>query len=106
MPESKNDKYSGRTVLYRAEITDGQQLRDEGFLSEDCDVLFLYGSDNQGTEHQICWLEMSEAHDEELDEFMNELPRAGVIAVIQAMQARSRSLQNMISLATATKHSH
>lgn len=106
MPDNKNEKYSGGIVLYRAEITNGQQLRDKGFLSENCDILFLYGSDDQGTERQICWLEMSEEHDEEMDDLMDELPRAGVIAVIQAMQARSRSLQNMVDLAIAAKYSH
>lgn len=90
---------------YRAVITNGQQLLDGGLLPESCDVLFLYGSDVQGNERQLCWLEMSEAHGEELDDLMNELPRVGIIAVIQAMQARSRSLQNMVRLADAVKQS-
>lgn len=102
MPDSMLPKNTG-FFSYRAEINNGQQLRDKGFLSESCDVLFLYGADVQGNERQLCWLEMSEEHKKELDDLMDELPRAGKVAVIQAMNARSRSLQNMIEVAKAVK---
>lgn len=77
---------------YRAVINNGQQLRDGGLLSESCDVLFLYGSCAPGNERQLCWLEMSEAHDDELDELMNSLPHSGVVAIVRAMSARRESL--------------
>lgn len=93
VPAKKSD-----ISCYRAEINNGQQLRDSGLLSESCDVLFLYGSDASGDERELCWLEMGEAHGEALDELMDELPPAAAIAVIQAMQARSRSLNNMAGL--------
>lgn len=91
-------------LSYRAEITDGQQLRERGLLDESCDVLFLFGADAQGEERQLCWLEMSAKHDGELDELMDELPRDGVIAVVQAMVKRRHSLGNMVNLAKAIKH--
>ena len=102
MPDSMLPK---NTVFlsYRAEINNGQQLRDKGFLSEPCDVLFLYGADDEGSEHQLCWLEMNEAHGAELDELIESLPRIGVMAVVQTMVARTNSLSNMIELAKAAK---
>lgn len=89
---------------YRAEINNGQQLRDKGFLSEFCDVLFLYGADNKGSEHQLCWLEMSEAHDAELDELMESLPHSGVMAVVLAMVERRNSLSKLIEAVKVAHH--
>lgn len=104
MPDSMLQKNTD-FISYRAEINNGQQLRDKGFLSESCDVLFLYGADDEGSEHQLCWLEMSEAHDAELDELMDSLPRSGMMAVIQAMQERSHALNNMICFMKDIKNS-
>lgn len=103
MPDSMLPKNTG-FFSYRAEINNGQQLRDKGFLSETCDVLFLYGADDEGSEHQLCWLEMSEDHDAELDELMKSLPHSGVMAVVLAMVARRDSLNSMIAIAKAVRH--
>ena len=93
-------------LLYRAEITDGQQLRDRGLLDESCDVLFLFCADTQGEERQLCWLEMSAQHDDELDELMDELPRDGVIAVLQAMIDRRNSINGMVEVLKAARGNH
>lgn len=103
MPDSMLPKNTG-VFSYRAEINNGQQLRDECFLSESCDVLFLYGADEQGVEHQLCWLEMDDAHTVELDELMESLPHSGVMAVVLAMVARRDSLNSMIAIAKAVRH--
>lgn len=95
MPDTCQCKSSTVIASYRAEINNGQRLRDAGFLSESCEVLFLYGSNAGGFERELCWLEMSEAHKEELDDLMDELPSDGVIAVLKAMQARVDSLRNI-----------
>lgn len=85
-------------VSYRAAITTGTQLHERGIDIGLEDVLFLFGTNALGVERELCWLEMNEAHSEDLDELMDELPPAGAIAVIQAMQVRSRSLNNMAGL--------
>ncbi|WP_234262564.1 hypothetical protein [Klebsiella aerogenes] len=90
-------------VSYRAEINDGQELRDRGLLTEECDVLFLYGLNHKGEKRQLCWLEMSEQHDAELHDLLDSLPVVGVMVIIGAMMERRRSLEDMVSLTKAIK---
>lgn len=95
-----------RIVSYRAAITTGTQLQGRGIEILFEDVLFLYGTNALGEERELCWLEMNEAHGEELDELMDSLPRPGVIAVVHAMAARSHLLSNSIDVLNAAKSKH
>ncbi|MGN5575833.1 hypothetical protein [Enterobacter sp. Lyrl_3] len=90
-------------VSYRATITTGTQLRERGIDIGFEDVMFLYGTNALGAERELCWLEMNDAHGTELDELIESLPRIGVMAVVQAMVARTNSLSNIIEVAKAAK---
>lgn len=92
-------------VSYRAVITLGTQLQERGIDIGLEDVLFLYGTNALGAERELCWLEMNEAHGEDLDELMDTLPKSGVLAVVQAMVTRRNSLNTMIEVAKAAKNS-
>lgn len=101
VPTSTNE----HIVSYRAVINDGSELRERGLDVAREDILFLYSTNALGAERELCWLEMNEAHGEELDELMDSLPRSGVMAVVQAMVARSNSLTTMIDSLKTAKHS-
>ncbi|NDO80216.1 hypothetical protein CJP72_05315 [Citrobacter sp. NCU1] len=92
-------------IRFRAKISSGLVLRKEGRITDVSDMLFLYGADASGIERELFRVEMDEAHKDKFDELTDELPRAGHIAVAQAMLARMESMKNMAGLVREVRNS-